>query len=108
MLIKRTNPPTAIICGNDVLAIGALSAAQARSIRVPEEISITGFDNLPITEYVWPKLTTIAIPSEQVGYLVAESIVNYLNHGVAIESQILDATLLVRATTAAVPGGRKK
>ena len=102
-LLKLKNPPTAIICGNDVLAIGVLSAAQARSINVPGELSITGFDNLPITDFVRPRLTTVRVPSEEIGHLVAQSIVNYLTNGVAIDSKLLETTLLVRGTTAAAP-----
>ena len=103
MLMEHNNPPTAVICGNDVLAIGALSAAQGRSIKVPEELSITGFDNLPITEFVWPKLTTIGIPSEEIGSRVAESIINYLTQGIEMKSELLEVTLLVRGSTTNVP-----
>ena len=99
-LVSHPHPPTAIVCGNDVLAIGALSAAQSLAIKVPEELSITGFDNLPITEFVWPNLTTVSIPSEDIGFLAAEAIVNYLSQGTPIASRMLKASLLVRQTTA--------
>ena len=101
--LEHNHPPTAIICGNDVLAIGALSAAKSMSIKVPDELSITGFDNLPITEFVLPKLTTVSIHSEQIGHLVAESIIDFLNHGTPLSSTILEPTLLVRGTTSTAP-----
>ena len=100
-LMDQQSRPTAIVCGNDVLAIGAMSQAREKSISVPEQVSIVGFDNLPITEYVWPKLTTIDVPSEQIGLLSAQSIIDFLASGNPIQSKMLETTLLVRGTTGA-------
>jgi LacI family transcriptional regulator len=59
--------PTAIICGNDVLAIGALAEARDRGLRVPQDLSITGFDDLPISSLVTPALTTVRVPTQRMG-----------------------------------------
>ncbi len=98
-LIKQADPPTAILCGNDVLAMGAIFEAQAQSIKVPEDVSIIGYDNLPITRHMQPALTTINVPSPEIGKLAAESVLGLLKHNTPIRSQILKAELLLRATT---------
>lgn len=98
-LYEQTNKPSAIICGNDVLAMGALFEADAHGIKIPDQLSITGFDNLPITEHLKPALTTIDVPSEAMGVLAAEAIVRRLKKGEKIKSRLLDAHLLVRHTT---------
>ena len=59
--------PTAIICGNDILALGALVECQALGFRVPEDISIVGFDNLELSLHSNPPLTTIDVPAEEMG-----------------------------------------
>ncbi|NKB65295.1 MAG: LacI family DNA-binding transcriptional regulator [Gammaproteobacteria bacterium] len=98
-LLVQAQPPTAIICGNDVLAMGALFEASSRGIDVPGELSITGFDNLPITEHLRPSLTTIDVPPEEMGIAAARSITDNLRFGKAIESRLLQANLLIRETT---------
>lgn len=96
--------PTAVICGNDVLALGALFEAEAREVAVPDALSVTGFDNLPLTTHVQPALTTIDVPFEEMGRSVAEALLDALENGTAIVgSCLLDAPLLVRATTAPAP-----
>ena len=91
--------PTAIICGNDVLAMGAMFEAKALGIKIPDQISITGFDNLPITEHLTPALTTIDVPSAEMGTQAAQAIVQKLKTGEKIKSRLLDANLLIRNTT---------
>ena len=66
-LIEQDLRPTAIICGNDVLGVGAISAAKRRGLRVPEDISITGFDDIDIAAHVEPGLTTVHVPHERMG-----------------------------------------
>ena len=100
-LIHQTQKPTAIICGNDVLAMGALFEACALDIKIPDQMSITGFDNLPITEHLRPALTTIDVPSAEMGIQAAEAIVQKLKSDVKIKSRLLDAKLLIRDTTGA-------
>jgi LacI family transcriptional regulator len=59
--------PTAIACGNDAMAIGALWAAAEAGLRVPHDVSITGYDDLPQAAYTVPPLSTVAQPLEQIG-----------------------------------------
>ncbi|MFF3020467.1 LacI family DNA-binding transcriptional regulator [Streptomyces sp. NPDC057939] len=59
--------PTAIVCDDDILAAGACKAARRLGLRVPEDLSITGFDDLALATAVEPELTTVALPAERVG-----------------------------------------
>ncbi|NKB76030.1 MAG: substrate-binding domain-containing protein [Gammaproteobacteria bacterium] len=98
-LLDQPTPPSAVICGNDVLAMGALFEANSQNIQVPQQLSITGFDNLPITEHLRPSLTTIDVPSEKMGIEAAKSIIENLRSGTTIQSKLLKADLLIRETT---------
>ncbi len=71
-LISKSDRPTAIICGNDVLAVGALQRAKAMGLRVPQEISITGFDDIEISSITEPELTTVHVPHRKMGKIAAE------------------------------------
>lgn len=66
-LLDQSNPPTALICANDDMAAGALSAAHSRGLDVPGQLSITGFDDTPVSEIVWPPLTTVHQPLKAMG-----------------------------------------
>lgn len=59
--------PTAVLCGNDVLAAGALKMARSLGIKVPDEVSITGFDDIELAEIVSPALTTVHVPHREMG-----------------------------------------
>lgn len=95
--------PTALVCGNDVIAMGVLFEALERGIGVPRELSVTGFDDLPLTEQLRPALTTMHVPAEAMGATAAEALFEALETGTPVESRRLDAKLLLRDTTAA-PG----
>jgi len=64
--------PTAIICVNDIMAVGALRELRERGMRVPQDISVTGFDNVKLSEFCFPALTTVHIPRDRIGHLVFE------------------------------------
>ncbi len=67
--------PTAIICVNDFMAVGVLRELREQGIRVPQEISVTGFDNIKLAEFCSPALTTAHIPREQIGQIIFQSLV---------------------------------
>ena len=71
-LMARAPRPTVVMCGNDVQAVGALKRAHALGIGVPEEVSITGFDDLEIASVVTPGLTTVHVPHRDMGRRAAE------------------------------------
>lgn len=66
-LLDGAQPPTALICANDDMAAGALSTAHGRGLDVPGDLSITGFDDTPVSEIVWPPLTTVHQPLKAMG-----------------------------------------
>ncbi len=74
-LLARTPRPTAIFCANDEMAAGALQAARRAGLNVPEDVTIVGFDDFQIAQSVWPPLTTIHIPTREVGRLAAEKLI---------------------------------
>jgi LacI family transcriptional regulator len=91
-------PPTAIFCANDIQAIGALTECRAAGVRVPEEVSIIGFDDLPIATFVEPQLTTINVPAAEMGRLAAESVIGHLTKGTPLGSVMLPTTLVIRSS----------
>jgi len=94
------NPPSAIFCCNDEMAIGAMHRVKTDGFRVPEDISIIGFDDIEFASYVDPALTTIAQPTEELGK-VAFSVLLDLLEGRTPEQMefILPTELIVRDST---------
>jgi DNA-binding LacI/PurR family transcriptional regulator len=100
--------PTAVVCFNDMMAIGILKSLQERGVRVPEEFSITGFDNIIFSNYTNPPLTTFDQPKRFIGQKAAELILSLLNptsknHVPEQKIQVLQGKLLVRKSTAPPP-----
>jgi len=73
-LLSRPAPPTGVICSNDLMAIGVLQEASAQKLRVPEDLSVVGFDGIDATRWTDPPLTSVEQPIEQ----IAETAVNAL------------------------------
>jgi LacI family transcriptional regulator len=99
-LARLAPRPTAVICGNDVLAIGALAECRAAGIDVPGEVSLTGFDDLEIASMITPPLTTIRVPTQELGEAAAHSVLRMVAGESAMQSHELAVDLVVRATTA--------
>jgi len=74
VFLSLTNPPTAVFAVNDMMAIGAMEAAQRAGLRIPEDIAIVGFDDIPPASWVRPRLTTVAQHSAEIGRLMAEAL----------------------------------
>jgi LacI family transcriptional regulator len=64
--------PTALICVNDVTAVGALRELRDRGLHVPRDISVTGFDNVKLSEFCYPALTTVHIPRDRIGHIICD------------------------------------
>jgi LacI family transcriptional regulator len=77
-LLSLPNPPTAIFAANDISAIATIETAQAAGLRVPEDLSVIGFDNIPEAAQVIPRLTTIDQSIELMGYTAAEMLIELL------------------------------
>jgi LacI family transcriptional regulator len=100
-LLDLHEPPTAIFAFNDNIAIGVLQAARERGVRVPEELSIVGFDDVEAAEIVTPQLTTVRQPLAEMGRM-AVSLLERLIEGQRIEALHVElrTQLVVRQTTA--------
>ncbi|MFN8528642.1 MAG: substrate-binding domain-containing protein, partial [Anaerolineae bacterium] len=69
-LLDSSNPPTGIICSNDRMAFGAMRAIQARGLVVGKDVSVVGFDDIPLAHYSHPPLTTISQPFHEIGKML--------------------------------------
>ena len=103
-LLRAEVPFTAVICGSDVLAFGVLAECRALKVKVPDKLSITGFDDLEFAAHLTPPLTTIRVPAGEMGSRAAEYVINCVEAGTSIQHIHLEATLILRETTAPPPG----
>ncbi|MGJ3261009.1 MAG: substrate-binding domain-containing protein [Rhodospirillales bacterium] len=92
--------PTALFCGNDVLAVGAMLEAQHMGVRVPDDVSVAGFDDLPLAEHLAPGLTTVHVPSRRMGERAAEYLLACIAGDETEPRYELPTDIMVRATTA--------
>ncbi len=99
-IVSLPTPPTAVVCGNDVIAFGAQFEAQTLGLRVPRDISIVGFDDLDLASQIDPPLTTMHVPSVRMGRGAAEYLLDRLAGRQPARATELEATLIVRGTTA--------
>lgn len=100
-LIESNNHFSAIFAANDQTAYGAIKALHDHGLRVPEDVSVVGFDDLPTSYYFTPALTTLRQPVEEIGVVCAESILNLLN-GNKHEVRLPPMALIVRQSTKSI------
>ncbi|MEV4757126.1 LacI family DNA-binding transcriptional regulator [Micromonospora sp. NPDC049559] len=104
-LLRLPEPPTAVFTANDLQALGVYEAARRAGVRVPEELSVVGFDDLAFTRWSGPPMTTVRQPLEQMGATAARMIVE-LAAGRALEQHRVElATRLVVRESTAPPHG---
>lgn len=103
MLLGLDKPPTAIFACNDMMALGVLAAAHELDVRVPEELSLVGFDDIPLDELVVPRLTTVCQPAYEMGSLAAALLLKRLKEpDRPVERQVLKTYLVERESTGPV------
>jgi LacI family transcriptional regulator len=96
--------PTAIICVNDITAVGALRELRERGIRVPHDMSVTGFDNVKLSEFCYPALTTVHIPRERIGHIICDALMPRLDQPATAEHEIvIDPEFVLRESTGPAP-----
>ena len=95
-LTKAAPPPTVLMCGNDVLAVGALRRARERGFDVPGDISITGFDDIELARIVSPALTTVHVPHREMGRLAARELIDMIENESAGRTAELKAEVRIR------------
>jgi len=96
-LLSLAQPPTAIFVSSDLMAFGVMEAARDRSLQIPRDISIVGFDDIPQADHVHPPLTTVRQPLEEMGRVAARLLLSYIeNPDRPIERVELPTKLIIR------------
>ena len=97
-LLDRQVPLTALFAYSDLIAIGAVTELRARGLRVPEDVSVVGYDDIPVAAYVDPPLTTVRQPMREVGERAASLVLDGIGGGTAGGVQLLPPGLIVRGS----------
>ncbi|MEO7719757.1 MAG: GntR family transcriptional regulator [Capsulimonas sp.] len=97
-LLSSPNPPTAIVCASDLSAIGAIRAVRDRGLSVPHDLSVVGYGNFSVADYVIPRLTTMRQPRMELGAMAAEMLIRLANDEV-VDDVLLNAEMMVREST---------
>jgi LacI family transcriptional regulator, galactose operon repressor len=105
-LLSTENPPTAILCGNDLMAIGVMEAVSELGLTVPEDISVMGYDDQELARYTHPPLSTLVLPNYEMGARAAEALLDMTIHGKAVKPMTIkiDGPLVRRGSTAQCSG----
>ena len=103
-LLDQSPPPTSIFCANDDMALGVMALAQRRGLEIPRHLTITGFDDTPTAEVVWPRLTTVRQPVEEMAEVAVEFLVSPPKPEEGKTCRLMPFALIVRES-AGPPGG---
>jgi DNA-binding LacI/PurR family transcriptional regulator len=98
-LFDRADPPTAVFCANDLSALGVLQVAQLRGLRVPQDVSVAGFDDIDDAALATPPLTTFSQPPRLVGTIIAETLLERFNGRAEPARRSIQGTLAIRQST---------
>lgn len=101
--------PTAVFAANDAMAIGLLCAFRERHVRVPEDMALAGFDDIPIARFITPSLTTVRFPIAELGSFATARLLHSLNGGgePRRREEVLPTTLVVRSSCGSRPETRR-
>lgn len=104
-LLSMQNRPSAIFCGNDLMAIGVMEAAAEMGLSVPGELSVMGYDDQELARYTHPPLSTLVLPNYEMGQKAAELLIDMAVHGKALKPMTMkiDGPLVPRSSTAGLP-----
>ncbi|MGL3110601.1 substrate-binding domain-containing protein [Bradyrhizobium sp. BR 1432] len=106
-LLNLKDRPTAVVCGNDVIAYGVLLEAERDGFSVPRDLSVVGFDDLDWSRHLRPSLTTIHVPTAETWQRAGEYLVRSLAGEQTIMHREIDFSLVVRESTAPPPKSLK-
>jgi len=99
-LLDLPSPPTAVVCGNDLMALGAIAAAQERGLTVGRDIAVVGFDDIPLAEHSHPSLTTVRQPIYEIGHTICHMLIQLIQGNELAERHIiLKPELVVRESS---------
>lgn len=102
-LLRQKHPPTAVLCSNDMMAIGALRALQQRGFSVPRDMSLVGFDDIHLADFIHPPLTTVSMSRVEIARKAMAAILDRLeptDRAVSPRRETISTMLIVRDTTA--------
>jgi len=99
-LLAGRDPPTAIMCGNDLLALGVIQALRQSGRRVPDDVAVTGFNDFEFAAFVDPALTTVRTPGYEMGRTAAERLIDVLDGGSAADRRVVLPVELIRRSSA--------
>jgi LacI family transcriptional regulator len=102
---RGKHPPTAVFAANDAMAIGLLCAFRERHIRVPEDVALAGFDDIPIARFITPPLTTVQVPIADLGARATAQLLHAIGEGDARRKpweEVLPTRLVVRSSCGAL------
>lgn len=105
-LLDLTTPPTAIFCANDDMAAGVMKAAHQKGISIPRDLSVAGFDDVPLARQTWPSLTTIRQPTQAMAETAAKLLIARIRgNGDKLEDfeRVLESELVIRSSTGPAP-----
>lgn len=106
-LLDHPEPPTAIVCFNDKIAVGALQAAREHGLTVPTDLSVAGFDDIDLSQAVFPALTTVRQPLQEMGRMAVTQLTRVLDgHQPEALHIELATSLVIRESTGPVPSRR--
>ena len=95
--MSAKTPPSVVICGNDVFAVGAVKCAKRLGLTIPNDISITGFDDIELANVIEPGLTTVHVPHRKMGNMAARMLVDMIDNK-RPTSYELDTSIIFRGT----------
>ena len=107
-VLSASHEFTAVVAGNDLIALGALDVLRQARISCPRDVSVTGFNDMPFVDRLTPPLTTVRLPLEEMGRIAARALLDQLRAAPATRdrrSTLLPADLIVRGTTARAGAG---
>jgi DNA-binding LacI/PurR family transcriptional regulator len=96
-LLKLSKIPTAVFCSNDDMAVGAMKAVMEAGLKIPEDISVVGFDNSMVCNYITPALTTVKKPTRELSIMGAEKLLKIIEgNEVKFERIYINTELIIR------------
>ncbi len=95
--LASQNPPTAIFAANDIMAAGVIDAVHDLGLKVPEDVSVLGYDDRDMARFLRPALTTVRLPMAEIGSTAAKMLIDCLEHGDSLmDSVYVPCQLIVR------------
>jgi DNA-binding LacI/PurR family transcriptional regulator len=109
VLLSVDNPPTAVFCSNDYMALGVMQGAKESGVAIPDSLSVVGFDDMAISSFISPGLTTIRQPAYEMGRLGTELLLAHIGKSVTKPTHnMMETSLIIRESTATPGNGRGK